>query len=389
MRKELRRCFGKKQHECTGINGIPRALLVFSIVAICFFCFNSCTEIWGKWDNPVDPDAWTSFSASPSDGSETADFTPVLDWNDIDDAGSYELQISDTSEDLSLRPINSLTSSSYQIPSPLQPGIWYWRLRVKYRNGTYSGWFQLSFRIRRLIESIEVTSGTFNNGTSNVTLSRFLISKYEVTQDQYRTVIGSNPSNFNSNSDSGSRPVEEVTWYDAVEFCNKLSELEGLSKVYTISGRAPALGYPITNAAVVMDITKTGYRLPTEAEWEFAARGGNLSAGYIYSGSNDVGTVAWYDNNSTNTSHAVGTKAANELGLYDMSGNVYEWCWDWYGIYPSGAQTDPIGALSGSSRLSRGGSWYGDFSHCKSALRIVTSPGNRASNIGFRVLRRP
>jgi sulfatase modifying factor 1 len=149
--------------------------------------------------------------------------------------------------------------------------------------------------------------------------------------------------------------VEQVTWYDAVEFCNKLSAREDLQNVYTITARSPATGYPITSVTVTTDWTKDGYRLPTEAQWEYVARGGASTLGHTYSGSNNIDTVAWYSSNSGSKTHATGGKTANELGLFDMSGNVWEWCWDWYGSYPSGTQTDPVGAASGTIRVYRGG----------------------------------
>ncbi|HEY9055162.1 MAG TPA: SUMF1/EgtB/PvdO family nonheme iron enzyme, partial [Rectinemataceae bacterium] len=207
----------------------------------------------------------------------------------------------------------------------------------------------------------------------------FMIGKYEVTQEQYQKVMGTNPSKFISGSEAPRRPVEQVSWYDAVTFCNKLSELEGLQKVYTITG---------TN--VQADFSRNGYRLPTEAEWEYAARGGSQSKGYTYAGSNDVGSVAWYGSNSGNTTHAVGTKAPNELGLYDMSGNVWEWCWDWYkNSYDYGAQKDPLGASSGDRRVNRGGGWSNSLSNLRSDSRDFNSPGFRHYLLGFRLLRRP
>ncbi|MDR1903248.1 MAG: formylglycine-generating enzyme family protein, partial [Treponema sp.] len=136
------------------------------------------------------------------------------------------------------------------------------------------------------------------------------------------------------------------------------------------------------------DFRASGYRLPTEAEWEYAAKGGNKDyMVYEYSGSNSVDGVAWYDGNSGNRTHPVGTKAANSLGLYDMSGNVWEWCWDWYGSYTGSAQTDPAGASSGSSRVLRGGGWSNPAGSVRSAFRFLNTPSYRDFILGFRLVR--
>lgn len=219
-----------------------------------------------------------------------------------------------------------------------------------------------------LLDMVAVPGGVFKMGSPTglwdqkpvhqVTVSSFWMSSHEITQAQYENVTGSNPAHFKG--DPG-RPVESVTWYDAVEFCNKLSELEGLEKVYAISERVPSSGCPIRSAKVTMDRRANGYRLPTEAEWEYAARGGQSSRGYAYAGSNTLRDVAWCVDNSGGSAQAVGMKAPNELGLYDLSGNVREWCWDWYGDYPSGEQIEPTGTSSGMGRVTRGGS------HCEKA----------------------
>ncbi|MDR1847375.1 MAG: formylglycine-generating enzyme family protein [Bacteroidales bacterium] len=212
------------------------------------------------------------------------------------------------------------------------------------------------------IEMVFVKGGTFSMGSNDgdsdekpvhsVTVSGFYIGKYEVTQAQWKAVMGNNPSNFKGDN----LPVENVSWNDVQEFIRKLNAKTGKN-----------------------------YRLPTEAEWEFAARGGNSSNGYTYSGSNSIGSVAWYDGNSGNKTHSVGTKQANELGIYDMSGNAWEWCSDWYGGYSSGSQTNPRGANSGSYRVLRGGSWYYDSSFCRVAIRDYNTPDIRNYIIGFRL----
>ena len=177
--------------------------------------------------------------------------------------------------------------------------------------------------------------------THKVTLSDYMIAKTEVTQELWEAVMGSNPSRFKGDN----LPVENVSWNDCREFIKKLNSLTGLN-----------------------------FRLPTEAEWEYAARGGNKSKGYIYSGSNDLGSVAWYDSNSSSKTHAVATKSPNELGLYDMSGNVYEWCSDWYGDYSSGSQTNPKGPSSGSNRVIRGGAWLISVRYCRVSNREDCDP---------------
>ncbi len=243
-----------------------------------------------------------------------------------------------------------------------------------------------------------VEGGTFQMGSFSgnsdeapvhkVTLNSFIISKYEVTQGEYKAVMGSNPSSTGSGI-GDNYPVNKVSWLDAVEYCNSLSRKEGLTPVYTISGRN-----------VSWDKDADGYRLPTEAEWEFAARGGNLSKGYTYSGSNNLDSVAWYLSNSNKKIHFVGTKQPNELGLYDMSGNVWEWCWDFYGEYSRRSQTDPVGATSGNEHVRRGGGWYwpsNNASNSRSTNRYFPystfgsgyDSESRYSRLGFRVVRHP
>ena len=193
-----------------------------------------------------------------------------------------------------------------------------------------------------------------------VTLTKpFKMGVHEVTQAQYKQVMGLNPSKFIG----ADNPVDTVSWEDAVEFCRKLSEL------------------PAEKAAGNV------YRLPTEAEWEYACRAGTTTKYSFGDDESDFGEFGWCVENSGKTPHPVGGKQPNAWGLYDMHGNVYEWCQDWYGDYPSGSVTDPSGATSSSLRVVRGGSWIGSADGCRSASRGWNLPSNRNGNLGFRVVR--
>jgi len=167
-----------------------------------------------------------------------------------------------------------------------------------------------------------------------------------------------------------------VTWIDAVRFCNALSIREGLQPVYSIEG-----------ANVACDWTKKGYRLPTEAEWEYATRGGSKGRGYSYSGSANLDEVAWHDGNSGGLVHDVGQKKPNELGIYDMSGNAWEWCWDWLGEYAAESRFDTRGPASGTVRVTRGGSEGGDGQDCMTITRNGSPPDTSYRDLGFRLAR--
>ena len=217
------------------------------------------------------------------------------------------------------------------------------------------------------IDMVKVEAGTFMMGATSemkhpssdekpvhqVTLTNdYYMGKYEVTQALWQAVMGSNPSNFKGDN----LPVETVNWNDCQEFISKLNSLTGRK-----------------------------FRLPTEAEWEYAARGGKKSRGYQYSGSRKISDVAWYEGNSRSKTHPVGRKQANELGIYDMSGNVWEWCSDWYGSYSSSSQTNPMGSDSGAKRVRRGGSWCHIARICRSSYRSGDAPDCRGLYLGLRL----
>lgn len=222
-------------------------------------------------------------------------------------------------------------------------------------------------------EMVEVESGTFYMGAQKgdtneqnydtnayqiespvhkVTLDSYSIGKFEVTQAQWVAAMGTNPS-INQNENF---PVENVTWNEVQEFIALLNEVSGLN-----------------------------YRLPTEAEWEFAAKGGNLSCGYKYSGNDVIGACAWYYSNSNGTLHTIGGKDSNELGIFDMSGNVREWCNDWFGYYTSTETENPQGEPNGSTKINRGGSWTTPAKGCRNSYRHTNTIDESAQDLGFRL----
>ncbi len=228
-------------------------------------------------------------------------------------------------------------------------------------------------------DMVYVKGGTFRMGATEeqgedvydrekpvhlVTLSDYYMGKYEVTQELWEAVMGTTLEEQRDKKDKDGAlrgqgsdyPMYYVNWEEAQAFVKKLSDLTGRN-----------------------------YILPTEAQWEYAARGGVKSKGYKYSGSNEIDDVAWYSGNAKSSTHPVGTKSPNELGIYDMSGNVWEWCSDWFGEYSDAAQTDPVGPVSGSDRVYRGGSWNGSARNCRVSYRYLNYPSHRSNSLGFRV----
>jgi formylglycine-generating enzyme required for sulfatase activity len=322
---------------------------------------------------------------TPSDVTATAASSSSINvsWNSVTGADGYYIYRS-TSSSGTYNQIGFSTSTSYT-NNGLSPSLTYYYKVEAYKgtlkspqsvsvsattHSTGSGTINAKDTAMVFVQGGTFTMGCTSEQESNcdssekpifsVTLSNYSIGKYEVTQRLWEAVMNNNPSNFKGD---GSRPVETVSWNDVDTFIVKLNALTGKK-----------------------------YRLPTEAEWEYAARGGNKASGHKYAGSDTIGTVAWYYGNNGSSgsinygTKPVGTKEPNELGIYDMSGNVWEWVSDWYEEYTSWAKTNPRGPESGSYRVFRGGGWYNDASHCRVSDRYDYYPGNRNSDIGFRLV---
>ena len=243
---------------------------------------------------------------------------------------------------------------------------------------------------------VRINGGTFTMGSPaneegraaieghqrQVTVSGFSMGKYQVTQKEYQEIMGANPSG----SKGDNHPVEMVSWFDAVQYCNRLSQKEGLTPAYSINGEN-----------VTWNRSANGYRLPTEAEWEYACRAGTTTA--FNTGDSITAEQANFDDrfpynfmtmraHREGTTKPVGSFAPNAWGLYDMHGNVYEWCWDWFGAYANEAQTDSLGASSGHNRVMRGGYWSSRPAYnIRSAFRESYPPSSQTVDIGFRIVR--
>ena len=241
-------------------------------------------------------------------------------------------------------------------------------------------------------EMVSVEGGTFSMGTEKnpyietdeqlaheVTVNDFEIGKFEVTIYEWELYTRDQKLKFpNIRYVSKQSPIHSISWVDAVNYCNWLSKKNGLKPVYKI-----------VNREYVCDFNANGYRLPTEAEWEFAAKGGNVTKDFKYSGHDRSDVIAWYKKNSDGGTHPVGTKLANELGIYDMSGNVWEWCWDWYNkdFYLTESGDNPKGPERGTERCLRGGSWDSSQYSLRSANRLKDTPYKKTEFYGFRLAR--
>jgi len=267
----------------------------------------------------------------------------------------------------------------------------------------------LGFRVARSSSFMRrIEGGTFTMGCTpeqspdcqndefpahTLTLSSFLLSRFELTQAEWAALMPEYSPLYNRGEGSD-LPTYRVSWYDAATYCNRRSLQEGLEPAYYFD---PAftevfdslVGDQLAYVDIYWKKSAGGYRFPTEAEWEFAARGGNLSEGYRYAGSNQLDAVAWHSGNAEDTTYPVGQKQPNELGLYDMTGNIYEWCWDWYasGYYSNSPANDPAGPETGTLTCIRGGSWISSESGSRVANRLNFLPGARRTTFGFRLAR--
>jgi len=339
---------------------------------------------------------------------------------------SYQWFSNTTASNAGGTAVSGATEASFVIPTGLGVGTHYYFVEVRASGGAAPARSAVAtVTVIELppVEMVWVPGGVFElgqemgtagsgnvNPVSTVTLSGFYMSRFPVTQAQFLAVMGFNPSYFSSNPAAGEvqgrRPVENVSWHHAIVFANRLSIMSGLTPAYAMPaavggawtadpdlwGAIPDWGSPLPVTARWNNVWivpgSTGYRLPTEAQWEFAAKGGaNPSGNFTFAGSNNANAVTWHNGNSGGRTREVGRLDPNCLGFYDMSGNVWEWVWDRWGDYTSEPKEDPVGPDTGTGRVLRGGSWSAMASDSRSVNRFFSSPGNRNGSIGFRLAR--
>ena len=348
------------------------------------------TESGGSVNHPpAEP-----YNPTPIDNADDVSISTSISWSGSDpdgDALTYDVYFgTDPTPDNGELVSNNQSGTNYNPQTLEYETIYYWKIVAS--DGEYETegdvWNFTTLEEASYGDLIFVEGGSFemgdhfNEGSTNelplhdVTLNSFYIGQYEVTQGEYEAVMGSNPAhNYGVGDDY---PVYSVSWYNAVEYCNALSIQVELTPCYNLSDWS-------------CDFSANGYRLPTEAEWEYSSRGGvNWTDNYRYSGTTDnLGDYAWYSSNSSSQTHEVGSKLPNQLDIYDMSGNVYEWCNDRYSsnYYSSSPVDNPTGPDSGSGRVRRGGYWDGYAVGCRVANRSNYSPGYGYHDLGFRILR--
>ena len=320
---------------------------------------------------------------SPIDGYRTSSPRPVFTWKRKKEQNSFEIQIVKDGDEFDALSSLYASESSFTPSEKLQPGVYRWRVRAIDSSGIVVSDFseKSDFEIvESAVMMFEIEGGDFDMGSPDgdkdeipvrtVPVASFMMGVYEISQEIYLSVTGTNPSANTSNLQA---PVENVSWIEAIQFCNDLSEVEGLTPCYIIT-ETEVLCYP----------ARGGYRLPTEAEWEFAARGAGAEVNTIYSGNDAAATVAWYEENSGGVAHSPGELAPNEIGLYDMTGNVWEWTGDTYGPY---GQSEPgMGRKTGNEyKVVRGGSWDSSERSLRVTNRSIKAISERDARTGFRV----
>lgn len=317
---------------------------------------------------------------SPSNKAISQSTSASMLWWPSSGAVTYRLQVAtDSLFHQVIYDDSTITGSSKQVNGLANATVYYWR--VKSKNSLCTSLFS-PVQSFTTIKMISVTGGTFQMGDNfnegysetplhSVTVNSYYVSEMLVTQGQWTAIMDTNPSHFTNLGDNA--PVDCVNWFDCIKFCNKLSIKEGKLPCYNLNGNTSPSDW--TSGIVSCNFTANGYRLPTEAEWEYAARGrGNVIR---YAGTSKLDSLcyfAWYADNSSQSLHLVGTKLPNSLGLYDMNGNVWEWCWDWYGLYKTDSLINPTGPGTGWNRVLRGGSWNDFDGSCRNSCRKQFEP---------------